>query len=583
MKRASVQRFVRRTFLITSLLLSLGTLVYGYTSVVFYAEQILQHNDARLEAYSASFSEGLDSMQKYNRDTVYNDPCFQLLSLNILSDSQRVKEQFHFGRTMEFRTPPYGITIFSEQATGTVLYKFGSRIASIGDSVSRQYAFFHQLGEAPEKCGWSEDGRWFLSCNNGMTFLIIRYSNAAGSFISGISLQHYLDQQPVPTYSKDSSVILFTEDAVVFGDIIPAISQSALLIASGSHQTLADAIQAGYLVSSKYMEEYGIGVGVVTPLSALTEQVLPHIYYAVLVLFLAIGLMYVLYRFLRKFLVYPVQEIAGISRYIQNENVSGENDTLPGNRYEEYYAIRTGLYDLKNQIAKLEIERANKENEKEHALLQYYQLQTRSHFFLNCLKSLYSMLENGENDRMKSMIISFSNHLRFVFHDNMTTVPLEAELREVNDYYRINQMDASRFLIIRRDVPDELLQCQVPPLVIQTFLENSLKYNSRKGTPMIFQIKVTTVLQEDGEYLQIHCSDNGIGYSQEVLETINQDLTSGFDAYNVGINNLRRRIAIVYKNNCHTAFYNLPSGGACSVIFIPLLHKEDEKYDNSNC
>lgn len=582
MKTTSVQRLVRRTLLVTSLLLSMGTLVYGYSSVKSYADQILERNDAQLATYAVSFSEDLDSLSQFNQSTVCNDPCFQLLSRKILSGAKRTSELYHFGRMIESQTPAYGVTIFSEHAFDSVLYKIGSRIVSNGDSITKQYAYFHQLGVSPEECGWTADGKWFLSGNLDMIFLSIRYSYNDASLISSVSLRHYLDKHPVPPYSPDSSVLLFSKDAIVLGDAASEVSHPKLVDGSYARQSLLDTLKSGYFISSKYMEEYGVGFAVVTPLSALSDQVLPHIHYAVLVLSLTIALMTVLYYFLRKSLVFPLQEMVDISRYIQNENASGKAEDLPGSRYEEYNAIRTGLFDLKNQIAALEIEKVNKELEKEHALLQYFQLQTRSHFFLNCLKSLYGMLENGEHDRMKSMILGFSNHLRFIFHDNMTTVPLEAELREVNDYYRITQLDAFRILMIRKDVPEELMQCQVPPLIVQTFLENSLKYNSKKGSPLIFQIKVMKVHQEDGEYLQIHCSDNGVGYSQEVLESINQDLTSGFDSYNVGINNLRRRMAIVYKNNCHTAFYNLPSGGACSVIFIPMLYEEGENNDNSD-
>lgn len=574
MAKISVQRLFRRTFLITFTFLTVCILIYGYSSIKSNTKQLLKHNTSRLEVYTDSFAEELGNMRRVNRETVYSNPSFRLLARNILSDSALVQEEYYFRRMIESQTPDYGITVFSKENDETVLYKFGAKIASGTNGIARYYSFLHSLGNTPETFGWIADDQWFPAKKEGMVLLAIRNSSHGGALVSGISIQHYLDCNPFPAYSDYSSVVVYSENEILLGTEEPDISPQQLFEHSHHQQTLLDALKCGNLVSSKYLDNYGIGIAVITPLTDLAYQVLPQICYAVLILFLTTGIISAVYYFMRKFLIYPIQEIAAISNQLrQNGNMDEYN--LPSSRYEEYDAIRERLFGLKDQISALEIEKANKEFEKEHALLQYFQLQTRSHFFLNCLKSLYSMLENGEHDRMKSMLLGFSNHLRFIFHDNMATVPLEAELREVSDYYRINQLDASRILIIRRDVPEELLDCQVPPLIIQTFLENSLKYNSKKGEPLIFQIKVARVSRTEGEYLQIHCSDNGVGYSQEVLNTINRDLPSGFDAYNIGINNLRRRMAIVYKNNCQTAFYNLPGGGACSALFIPMIREEN--------
>ena len=54
------------------------------------------------------------------------------------------------------------------------------------------------------------------------------------------------------------------------------------------------------------------------------------------------------------------------------------------------------------------------------------------------------------------------------------------------------------------------------------------------------------------------------------LTRINEELTGSYDQFNVGINNLRRRLAILYHGECRTEFRNKAEGGACAVIHIPL-------------
>lgn len=43
---------------------------------------------------------------------------------------------------------------------------------------------------------------------------------------------------------------------------------------------------------------------------------------------------------------------------------------------------------------------------------------------------------------------------------------------------------------------------------------------------------------------------------------------TGFEPYHVGINNIKRRIALLYQNDYQIAFFNV-SEGACCLICLP--------------
>ena len=102
------------------------------------------------------------------------------------------------------------------------------------------------------------------------------------------------------------------------------------------------------------------------------------------------------------------------------------------------------------------------------------------------------MLENRQIDKMKLMIIAFSNHLRYLFHDNISTVPLFYELREIEDYYQILSLDSGKIFLLDVDVEESLKEYSVPPLIIQSFLENSFKYNNGKRGMVVFSVKIRT-------------------------------------------------------------------------------------------
>ena len=166
------------------------------------------------------------------------------------------------------------------------------------------------------------------------------------------------------------------------------------------------------------------------------------------------------------------------------------------------------------------------------------------------------------------IVTRFSNHIRYVFHDSLTFVPVRAELDEVDDYFEIIGLERTDHIFLTKTVDAELLDFPIPPLLIQTFLENFQKHNAPGGRLLRFSIKIDHLEMEGHRYVRIRLSDTGIGYSEESLHQL-QNLDGEFAQFHVGIQNLCRRIDILYKKQQKTAFFNLPGGGACSVFYIP--------------
>ena len=92
------------------------------------------------------------------------------------------------------------------------------------------------------------------------------------------------------------------------------------------------------------------------------------------------------------------------------------------NQLEEIRLINEKLDELITEMGKLEQERYEKEKEANAALLQYYQLQVRPHFFLNCLNIVASLLNENDVDTVKTMIYAVSRHFRYVFQDSDSLV-----------------------------------------------------------------------------------------------------------------------------------------------------------------
>ena len=71
-----------------------------------------------------------------------------------------------------------------------------------------------------------------------------------------------------------------------------------------------------------------------------------------------------------------------------------------------------------------------------------------------------------------------------------------------------------------------------------------------------------------------------MGYDREALKAMGRG-DELFSQYHVGVQNLCRRMDILYRKECQVAFYNNPGGGASSVIYLPCDAPETEKGDKS--
>ena len=96
----------------------------------------------------------------------------------------------------------------------------------------------------------------------------------------------------------------------------------------------------------------------------------------------------------------------------------------------------------------------------------------------------------------------------------------------------------------------------------------------REDEMLCFRVHAEISDAADRKYLHMKISDNGAGYSNEVLRALADD-SEEYKQYHVGIANLKRRMKLIYGKECQTAFFNLPGSGACSVLYIPIRNEEN--------
>lgn len=291
-----------------------------------------------------------------------------------------------------------------------------------------------------------------------------------------------------------------------------------------------------------------------------------------LVSVVAVVLIPVLEYRLMCFIAKPVEALRSTMEQIR----SGELDATvqEETNIREFRQLNETFTTMMTQIKDLKIESYEHEIEMQKAQLRYLQLQIRPHFFLNCLKSLYALAEAGKYDRIQKMILAFSKHIRYIFTDSMEFVPLSRELDHIRNYIEMQGESSQYAPVCRIDVDPRLLDLPIPPLSLQTFVENSVKHDYSPDHPLEIDVRASVLCSGDETYADLSVADNGSGFPENVIQEINAPDAPLYAQHHVGINNIKKRMGLIYGDAVHYAFFNRDIGSV-SEIFIPI---DPEKY-----
>lgn len=296
----------------------------------------------------------------------------------------------------------------------------------------------------------------------------------------------------------------------------------------------------------------------------------------VLVPMAAIFFSFVFYRILQQALLNPVTHILSRIQEMKQENDTERPEKQDGKaEFAEYREINKQIDEMLIQIERLQEEKIQESLRANEAQLQYYQLQTDPHFYLNCLNTISTLLENHSPEIAHDLIIALSSHFRYMFRGNRTWVTIEDEVKEAQDYCNIYSIRKGFPIFLDIEMQETVKKSRIPILSIQTFVENSIKHFGKENQVLMIRVWVSQMQQENGRKLNIRIADNGLGFEPSVLEELNQEVTKyAYKSTHVGTDNLKYRLSLLYKEKAQIYFYNASYGGAVVEMILPEVDDE---------
>ena len=216
------------------------------------------------------------------------------------------------------------------------------------------------------------------------------------------------------------------------------------------------------------------------------------------------------------------------------------------------------LDNLINQVKQALLEQKNAE-------LSALEAQIDPHFLYNTLDSInWKAIENEQYD-ISSMLVALANILRYTVDNAGGTSTLAQELGWLKQYMLLQGTRLGKIPVIEIDIPEELFGFQIHKLLLQPFVENSVKYGFY-GKEEECVLKISARKMEHQIHIQIE--DNGNGITQGKLDELNdeqRDMTG-----HLGITNVRKRLKLYYGEEAMVYFESEEHLYTRVHLFIPM-------------
>jgi sensor histidine kinase YesM len=217
-----------------------------------------------------------------------------------------------------------------------------------------------------------------------------------------------------------------------------------------------------------------------------------------------------------------------------------------------YESSQAKLVETEEQLRQKEIDEANANRLATEAQLASLESRIHPHFLFNTLNSIAALIRE-EPILAEKTVEKLSALLRYSLDSNAKSlVSLEQELEITEKYLDIEKVRFDKRLIYKIDCEPRFLETKLPPLSLQTLVENSIKHvvsNTSEQTEIMVSVK------EIGESIEISVCDSGNGFDENNLKE------------NHGLDNLRKRLQTIFGDDASLHIAENEKG--CVILRLP--------------
>lgn len=158
--------------------------------------------------------------------------------------------------------------------------------------------------------------------------------------------------------------------------------------------------------------------------------------------------------------------------------------------------------------------------------------QINPHFLFNSLNSI-SSLTISDPDKAQEMVIKLSDFLRYsLSHDKDEKTSLKQEFENTKRYLDIEKVRFGHRLNFVWKVPDNCINFEIPNMILQPLIENSIKHGVYHSTEEVL--------------IELNCKKNNDFVIIEITNDYDPEATKKV-GHGIGLTNIRKRLHLIYQ------------------------------------
>lgn len=202
--------------------------------------------------------------------------------------------------------------------------------------------------------------------------------------------------------------------------------------------------------------------------------------------------------------------------------------------------------------------------------LKALQAQINPHFLYNTLDSIAWMCEQGRTDDAVKMIHALARLFRISISKGHELIPIAKEIEHAESYLQIQKYRYKNQFTYAFDVDPACLNYYCNKITLQPIIENAINHGLDL---LVDEGRITVQVRQDGEDIVFDVRDNGVGMSDELIQSILQ--RGPDDRTGIGIRNVNDRLQIYFGKQYGLHISSEPDVGTCVEIRMPKIQEGD--------
>jgi len=545
----------------------------SYYAIGVVRAQVAKSNENLTTLYMDQIDRNLEEVDKYLRLTAAFES--DLLPLSFLEDHN--SDQYQFAK----------INLFNRMENDYVNYKFVDLLfvySAVNDDIVTNAPPEIETTELKIMKEWMRaylkneenlqkyrSGKWYVHEERGKYYLLDIKSIGNVYMGSVVEASKLMIPLSLLELGQDGRAMLMTEQQEPMTNNYFFEEEGRPVAAERQNEVFTDK-KDDYLQVSKQSSQGNFSMLIQIPYRTILERLPDLGVMSSIILIGSLIIFPIFYIFLRHIILVPISRIMTVMRRVRDGNLEYRVEKYPVS--SEFALMNDVFNSMVSQIKELKINVYEEQLLTQRAELKHLQLQINPHFFLNALNTIYNLAQFKNYSLIQEMSSYMIQYMRFMFQSNLKFVSLADEISHTRNYLHIQAMRFHEGFTYDMTPPAFATEVQVPPLIIQTFAENTVKHAITMDEAIHLSVEMQ-LYGEDEQYLQIVIRDTGEGFPQRILQDLQlEHAYVSEEREHIGIWNARRRLRLLYHEEAKLTLSNHEDGGAQVEIILPLAVRE---------